>query len=101
MILSTHYGKLSSVTTVFPPQEHIRIDIRYSESFQESQVLYPGLWILKPDPGFRVLGPGVPSPGSQILGSWVLGSWVQEFRGLGPHFRLCHFLMPSQINVHP
>ena len=63
MILSTHYEKLSPITTVFCPQEHIKIDIWYSESLWGSQVLYPGLWILK----FWVLGLGVPGPGSQVL----------------------------------
>ena len=63
MILSTHYEKLSPITTVFCPQKHIKIDIWYSESLWGSQVLYPGLWILK----FWVLGLGVPGPGSQVL----------------------------------
>ena len=36
-----------AITTVFSPHEHIRIDISSSESLQGSQVLYPGLWILK------------------------------------------------------
>ena len=61
IILSTHYGKLSSITAVFSPQEHIRIDIRYLESLQGSKVSYPGLWILKSwDTG----------PRSQVLESW-------------------------------
>ena len=47
IILSTHYGKLSSITTVFSPQKHIKIGIRQWQSVQGSQVLHPGLWILQ------------------------------------------------------
>ena len=58
IILSTHYGKLSSITTVFSPQKHIKIGIRQWQSVQGSQVLHPGLWILQfwvQDPGSFVL----------------------------------------------
>ena len=63
IILSTHCEKLSPITTVFSPQEHIRIDIWHSESLWGSQVLYSGLWILK----FWVLGLGVPGSGVLFL----------------------------------
>ena len=95
-MLCTHYGKLFSITNVFPIQKPIKIVSRQIESVQESQVLYPGLSILKilvrvpdrgswlPAPSFRVLGPGsrVPGPGSQMLGFGSriqgsgTGSWV-------------------------
>ena len=67
IILSKHYGKLSSITTVFSPQKHIKLGIRQSQSVQGSYFLYSGLWIFKfesriPDLAFWVLDPG----------SWVL-----------------------------
>ena len=85
IILSTHYVKLLSNTTAFPPKEYIRIDISRSESLQRSQILYPGLWILKSlvqgsgvlDPESWVLGPGsqISGPGVPGLESWGPGSW--------------------------
>ena len=65
-------GKLSPITTVFCPQKHIRIGIRYSELLQGSQVLYPGFFSL--------------CCGSKCLESRVPGP---EFRFLGLYFRLC------------
>ena len=53
--------KFSSITTVFSPK-----GLRYTESLHGSQVLFPGLGILKPSPGVLgpgLLGSGVPSPG--------------------------------------
>ena len=67
IILSTHYGKLLSITTVSSRQEHIGIDIRYSEPLQGPQVLYPGLWFLS-------LGSWVSNPGVLDLGPGVLGA---------------------------
>ena len=61
IILSTHCGKLSYITTVSSPQKHIKISIRQWQSIQGSQVL-------------RILGCGYGSFGSRVPDplSWVL-----------------------------
>ena len=73
----------SPMTTVFSPEgqnQNIRIDIRYSESLQGTQVLYLGLWILKS----WVSGPGSWGPVTQVLVS---------------HFKLClWFLLIRNTN---
>ena len=71
IIPSTHYVKFSSITTVFSPK-----GLRYTESLHGSQVLFPGLWILKPSPGVPVLGPRSWALGFWGPESWVPGSWV-------------------------
>ena len=67
IILSTHYGKLSSITILFCPQEHFRIDIRCSESLQGSQFFIS--WVVD----LEILGPWYWYPGSFVLVPW---SWV-------------------------
>ena len=64
IILRTHYGKLSFITTVCSPEKQIKIGIRYSESVQGSQVLSIS-WVVD----------------LELLDPWS--------RVLGPHFRLC------------
>ena len=59
IILSTLYGKLPFITTVFSPQKHIKIGIRQQQSIQGAHALYSGLLILKfwaQVPGSFVLG---------------------------------------------
>ena len=68
------YGKLSSITTVFPPQKLIKRGVRKSESVQGSQVAYPGLWIMK----FWIL-----CSGSRVLDS---------------HFRLCQRILNKKTS---
>ena len=79
IILSTQYGELLSIATVFSPQKHIKIGIRQSKS-----VKFPGSisWVVD----LEVLG----------LGSQVLrpGS-----RALGPYFRLCQKAMARREKI--
>ena len=104
-MLSSHYGMLSSITAFLKHQEHIRIDIRYSESLQGSQVLYPGLWNLKSwipspvvlDPGTRVLGFWVLGAGSRVLGSGVLIlDYAMKFGQLIEYYTRNIFLQKSR-----